>query len=257
MVSVCMASHNGEQYIFDQVNSILTQLDKEDELIISDDGSDDRTLEILQTINDKRVRIIRYTQESSISDKKLKGFYYASANFINALQYAKGEIILLSDQDDIWVKGKIDICKKALQEYDIIKHNFSIIDKDGILLQEQVCSSSDYTNMTVINSLKYLPFRGCCLAFKREILENCLPFPKKCFQHDIWIGMVALLNNFNFGFVDQDLILHRVHEDNVSELSSPNTFLFKIKYRIKLILNLIVYQVKRRKQREHKMSQNG
>lgn len=247
MVSVCMATHNGEQYILDQVKSILIQLNSEDELIVSDDGSNDSTLEILRNISDKRIRIIAYTQTIEIRNNKHKGFYYASANFINALQYAKGEIILLSDQDDIWVKGKIDICRKALQEYDIIKHNYSIIDKDGIILQEQVCSSSDYTNMTVINSLKYLPFRGCCLAFKREILENCFPFPKKCFQHDIWIGMVALLNNFNFGFVDQDLILHRVHEDNVSELSSPNTFLFKIKYRIKLVLNLIIHKIKRGK----------
>ena len=245
MVSVCMATHNGEQYILDQVKSILIQLNSEDELIVSDDGSHDRTLEILRNINDKRIRIIEYTQTiAGIRNNKQQGFYYASANFINALKHAKGDIILLADQDDVWDKNKIDICKRALQEYDIIKHNYSIIDKEGRIVQKQVSSSSDYAHMTVINSLKYLPFRGCCLAFKRDVFENCLPFPKNCFQHDIWIGMIALLYNYNFGFINKDLILHRVHENNVSELSSSNTLLFKIQYRIKLILNLIIHRIK-------------
>ncbi|MBP5204864.1 glycosyltransferase, partial [Candidatus Saccharibacteria bacterium] len=59
MISVAMATYNGEKYIQEQLLSILPQIGKGDEIIISDDGSTDSTLEIIRKINDKRIKIIQ------------------------------------------------------------------------------------------------------------------------------------------------------------------------------------------------------
>lgn len=95
MISVCMATYNGEEYIKEQLESILCQLGEMDEIIISDDGSTDNTLNIIESYNDSRIKIHINTGKH--------GFVY---NFENALQKAKGEYIFLSDQDDIWLPEK-------------------------------------------------------------------------------------------------------------------------------------------------------
>ena len=59
MISVCMATFNGEKYIKEQIDSILIQLKEEDELIISDDGSTDKTLEIINELNDSRIKTLK------------------------------------------------------------------------------------------------------------------------------------------------------------------------------------------------------
>ena len=96
MISVCMACYNGEKFIQEQVDSIICQLGLDDELIISDDGSNDRTLDILFSYEDSRIKILH--------NRACHGFV---GNFENALSHAKGDYIFLSDQDDIWKKEKV------------------------------------------------------------------------------------------------------------------------------------------------------
>ena len=91
-ISVAMATYNGEKYIKKQIESILINLNKDDELIISDDGSKDKTLDIIKSIKDKRIKIISGPKQGVIK------------NFENALNNCTGEYIFLSDQDDIWGK---------------------------------------------------------------------------------------------------------------------------------------------------------
>lgn len=95
MISVCMACYNGQKYIRQQIDSILSQLKENDELIISDDGSKDLTCEIVLSYHDPRIKLLHNTKEH--------GFI---GNFENALRCAKGDIIFLSDQDDVWKKIK-------------------------------------------------------------------------------------------------------------------------------------------------------
>ena len=58
MISVCVATYNGERFIREQIDSILRQLSSDDEIIVSDDGSTDDTISIINSIDDKRIRII-------------------------------------------------------------------------------------------------------------------------------------------------------------------------------------------------------
>ena len=91
MISVCLTTFNGEKYIVEQLRSILSQLESADEVIISDDNSVDCTLELIKNLEDKRVKIFINNQKRGIQ-----------SNVENALNQAKGDIIFLSDQSDLY-----------------------------------------------------------------------------------------------------------------------------------------------------------
>ena len=90
MITVCIATYNGGKYISKQIDSILNQLSDSDEVIVSDDGSKDDTLDIITAFHDKRIEVF-----------KNDGRHGVVPNFENALSKAKGDIIFFSDQDDI------------------------------------------------------------------------------------------------------------------------------------------------------------
>src|SRR5512135_1032010 len=99
-VSVCMATHNGAKYIQRQLNSILKQLDKSDEVIISDDSSTDDTVTLIKSFCDERITLLEDNT-----------FFSPIFNIENALRKASGEIIFPSDQDDIWLDNKISVVR--------------------------------------------------------------------------------------------------------------------------------------------------
>ena len=244
MISVCVATHNAGEYILPQLYSILSQLSDDDEVIISDDGSSDNTVEKITSLHDKRIHLHHYTQTIDFSEKRLSSFYYASANFYNALEKAHGEIIFLSDQDDIWRKDKVEKTLRYLSDYDIICSNFSVIDESGEVISEHYWENHHFDKLSILGYWKDLPFRGCCLAFKREVLLNAIPFPKKLFLHDCWIGLNAVMRNFKYKFVDDPLLFYRRHDTNVSSMVSPNSLAFRIYYRIILFVQLIYLRIK-------------
>ena len=96
-ISVCIATYNGERYIREQLDSILSQLSLDDEVIISDDGSKDSTIEIISSYLDSRIKVF-----------KNNGKHGYVGNFENALNHSSGDFIFLSDQDDIWELQKIE-----------------------------------------------------------------------------------------------------------------------------------------------------
>lgn len=104
MISVCIATYNGGKYIKEQLDSILFQLGKDDEVIISDDSSTDDTLSILESYHDERIVIL--------TNQKFHSPVY---NFENALKSAKGDFIFLSDQDDIWEPTKVEVMLDSLK----------------------------------------------------------------------------------------------------------------------------------------------
>lgn len=240
MVSVCIATHNGEKFIKEQIDSILLQLSDNDEIIISDDGSKDKTLKIIESMNDDRIKIHYYHQKDDVRNiLRHQSFYFASRNFENAIRLAKGDYIFLCDQDDIWYPNKVNKCIEILQNAIYVKHNFSVIDCEGIILEPKHYILANEEHKSFFRSLKYLPFRGCCTAFRKELLPYILPFPIKCLQHDSWIGLNVVLSSFKYSFIDEPLIYHRNHESNVSKIDGDNNLLFKIKYRLILLLQLI------------------
>lgn len=233
MISVCMATYNGAMYIKKQIDSILSQISYEDELIISDDGSTDDTISIIKSINDKRIKLFLHEKDENLKKiKHSKNFYYVTSNFENALKNANGDFIFLSDQDDIWNENRVQEVLIALQKYDIVMTNYSIIDEYDNIIKSKFYESSPISHNLISNIIRS-HFLGCCMAFNKNVLDFCLPFPKKLIAHDFWIGCLGTLK-FNFYFLDFPLHYYRRTSTNVSTSTgkSNNSFFYKIFYRI-------------------------
>lgn len=215
-ISVCIPTYNGEKYIKGQIRSILDQLSDNDEIIISDDGSNDQTIAIIKEFDDSRIRIFEHEKQ-----QQRFLFGYTAKNIENALNKATGDIIFLSDQDDVWLPGKVEKVKEVLGSSDAVLTDCNIVDEN---LNELVHSkiTSEKVKISDLRNIYTCGYLGCCIAFKRNLLEHILPIPKNV-PHDLWIGLVC--NNFgSFKILQEPLLLYRRHSSNVS---SPNRSLTK------------------------------
>lgn len=201
-----MATYNGEKFLKEQLDSILSQISSQDELIISDDGSTDKTIELIQQYQ-KTYKNIKLLKGPQLGVQK---------NFENALKHVKGDIVFLSDQDDIWIQGKVD---KVLQEFKheqiiLVLHDAYIVDKDGKIIEESFFKHRGSKKGFWYN-LKKNSYLGCCMAFRKQVLEYSLPFPSKIEMHDWWIGLVSEMIG-SVSLIDTPLLKYRRHGDNVS-----------------------------------------
>lgn len=214
-----MATYNGERYVRQQVLSILSQLDVSDELIVSDDGSSDGTLNVLHAMDDARIVI------------RSGNFKNPIMNFENALKHSSGDVIFLSDQDDIWLPGKVKAVLDMLQHNELVFSNALVIDEYGETLKERFFSSPPKKD--VLNNILFNHFFGATMAFKRDVLYKALPFPAYIPMHDQWIGIIATYY-FNVGYINKPLIKYRRHGANASFCGekSNNSLWQKIKFRL-------------------------
>ena len=200
MNSVCVTTYNGERYIEQQLRSILEQIAADDEVIVSDDGSTDNTLKIVDSIGDKRIRI------------RHSNAHYFKDNFIEAMCEAKGDIIFLSDQDDVWLPGKYERCIKELEEVDLVCTNSEMTDGELNIIEPNFFSiyhSGPGVFKNALNNTYY----GSCMAFRRSLLKAALPMPStREIGHDIWLGLVAEMTG-KVRFIDTPYLLYRRHED--------------------------------------------
>lgn len=217
MISVCMATYNGGKYIKEQIDSILPQLGENDELVVSDDGSKDNTFSIIESYGDERIKLL-YNH----------GKHGFVGNFENALKQCKGDFIFLSDQDDIWKENKVSVVMGKLKDYSLVIHDAEIVDGEGNSKGYTYSSGMHHSSSFLMNLWK-TRWLGCCMAFRREVLNYCLPFPNKIEGHDYWIGMMGMLK-FRYLFMPDVLICYRRHGGNVSPSGekSPNSLFYKI-----------------------------
>lgn len=227
MISVVLAAFHGEDYIANQVTSILAQLSANDELIITDDDINGQTKQAVAQAapDDKRIRYIAGPG---------KGVVY---NFEYGLSQAKGDIIFLSDQDDVWLPDKVKTCTDILlnNDVDFIMHDAFLtnaaLEKTGGTFFTEYTVREGYWKNIIRNS-----FKGCCMVFRRSVLTYALPFPEKLPMHDQWIGLLAT-RYARVQFLDTPLILHRRHEQSITG-GEGGSITEKIKWRMSLLLSL-------------------
>ena len=225
-----MATRNGETYIKRQLESILTQLTLDDEVIISDDSSSDRTVAIIKGFSDHRIRLYENNK-----------FFSPIYNLENALKHASGEIIVLSDQDDVWMDNKITVIRR---EFSGSQSGIKLIVLDGYIVDEdeKIIHDSIFER---INSGKGLlkniydnTYMGCCMAFSQELLKVALPFTRTIPMHDMWLGLLAEL----FGtveFIPTKTIKYRRHEATVTDLHRRMDVVRQILRRYHLVTSLL------------------
>lgn len=223
-----MAAYNGEKYIGEQIESILPQLEPDDELIISDDAPGGETQRIAEfyAAYDSRVKYVKGEGRGVVK------------NFENALKLARGQVIFLCDQDDVWLNGKV---ARVMAEFEsgasLVLHDAKITDEKLNVTAESFFglrgSKGGFLRNLVRNS-----YMGCCMAFTKGILEKALPFPEDIPMHDQWIGLVAELNG-GARMISEPLLLYRRHGGNVT--GKRVTAAQKLTWRLNLIRILLRY----------------
>ena len=229
MISVCIATYNGERYIRQQIESIVCQLNVDDEIIVSDDGSTDGTLDIVKGIGDKRIKIIEGPGRKS-----------PILNFECALKASKGDFIFLSDQDDVWKPDKVEIYMKWLKIYHCVVSDAEVTNNRLKPLYPSLYAIMQVRQGRIYNTIWKNGYTGCCMAFRRNVLEASLPFPKNIPMHDIWIGNVAAYK-YNVIFIPDRLIHFRRHENTISCNGKGSKFTIwqQMKFRLNIIKNII------------------
>lgn len=220
LVSVAMATYNGEKYLRKQLDSIFNQTYNNIEVVVTDDCSCDATVKILEEYS--KVYNLKYY----VNDKNL-GY---CKNFERALSLCNGEFIALSDQDDIWLPEKISVLVEEIGENDLVCSNAVLINNDGDVISN---SFKDYAKHRIIddNSIYSASERsfitGCTALFRKTLLEKALPVPNSVKHHDLWLGIIAMWEK-GVKYVETPLIEYRQHGNNQVGACEGRTFFSRI-----------------------------
>lgn len=212
-VSVAMCTYNGELYLKKQLDSILNQTHPVYEIIICDDGSTDNTIEIINDYCSKNQFIKLFQNETNLQSVK---------NFEKSMQLCTGDIIFLSDQDDMWIPEKvetiIDFFNQNPNQMAVATNGFCC-DKKGDIHEKYAIWDAlnfldalqiTYNLHDVISCVANIA-TGATMAFRAEIRSECVPIPiVEGFHHDEWIARLTSYKN-QFSYINQKLIMYRIH----------------------------------------------
>lgn len=228
-ISVAICTYNGEKYIGEQLDSIVNQTVKVSEIIICDDCSIDGTVMILNDYQERYPNLIKVIiNENNLGYVK---------NFEKAISVCTGELIFLSDQDDVWRPDKVEKISNKFYADNKVTCVFTDAKVIGETLGESKGKLWDQVGFTkekrkeFINEgpLKQLIKRnvvtGATMAIRRSLIELFLPIPEY-FTHDAWISFIGAVNG-KVDMIDEPLILYRQHENQ--EIGAGKSILAKIK----------------------------
>lgn len=225
-----MATRNGGRFLRAQLDSILAQLGPNDDIIVSDDSSTDDTVAIVKSYSDPRISVLSHNT-----------FQSPVFNFENALRHATGEVVVLSDQDDIWLENKLSVVRERFLEKPI---PVFLIALDGAVIDdnEEITAGSLFAKIKagpgLFKNVYNNTYMGCCLAFSKELLGIALPFPKRIPMHDMWLGLLAEIYG-RVEFVPEKTILYRKHAASVTDFGIKFMPITQIKRRLFLAYHLL------------------
>lgn len=222
MISVAMASYNGEKYIQEQIESIMNQTEKVDELVVVDDHSSDQTVPtILHLAHDHPEWNIKVTVNTqNLGYKK---------NFKKAISLTKGDYIFLCDQDDVWLENKVEEMMKIMKknpQIQVLASSFDLIDGDGkpLAIEEKAGRSNhnlllkevkpdSLTEITFEEFVYHNYFQGCATLITKRIKKEFLTYFNEILPHDWLINIIGAKNKGMY-FYNHSLFQYRIHEKN-------------------------------------------
>jgi glycosyltransferase involved in cell wall biosynthesis len=205
LVSIAMATYNGEKYLTEQLDCLLQQTYAYIEIIVVDDGSKDNTVAILHQYQQNFNRIKVYINETNIGVTK---------TFEKAIENSMGTYIALCDQDDIWELDKIAIMVNEIDTEDAVYCNSLLVDSNNISIGKdfkQVMNLRSYYSGAPFLLANCIP--GHTILMKKDFVLKCLPFPTHIY-FDRWISFCAASNN-GVRYIDKPLVRYRQHATNV------------------------------------------
>src|SRR5690606_28140208 len=204
LISIALCTFNGQEFLAEQLESILSQSYGHLEVIVCDDGSTDNTVDIVENFAALDPRIKLYRNPENLGFNK---------NFERAIFLSSGDYIVISDQDDIWETDKIKLLYEHIEENWLIFSNSRLMDRSGKLLEGQLLYNFSLENKTFKAYLLHNYTTGHTCLFRKQFTELILPLPKVGY-YDWWMGFVALYHQ-KIAFLDQVLTRHRVHAGSV------------------------------------------
>ena len=226
MISVCIPTFNGATFIGAQLESILAS-PLVTEVIVSDDGSTDNTVEIVRSFGDTRIRLVQGPCAGLVS------------NYESLLSQASGEYIFLADQDDVWLPSKVEIMLENLRDADLAVCDCIVVNEQLNLLHLSFFALRN-SGPGFARNMWRNSYLGCCIALRRGLLKHALPFPSGLPMHDWWLGLIAE----TFGrvtFIHQPLMMYRRHGRNASPTSerSRASWITRLRWRAILFRALV------------------
>lgn len=212
-ISIAMATYNGAKYLREQIDSILNQTIQDFELVVCDDCSTDETFSILKDYekNDNRIKV--YQNPNNIGFKK---------NFENVIGKCQGDLIALSDQDDIWTEKHLE---RLLEEMD---NKVQIVCGRPLFVDEQIRelpSKYDYFKMGYVPQtnedharhilLGVSSYQGASMLIQKSFFEMALPIPEGVNYHDSWFAALACFSG-GLKYVDEPLMWYRRYGNAVT-----------------------------------------
>ena len=234
-ISVCMAAYNGGPFVEAQLESILSQLKPNDEVVVVDDGSKDDTVQRIEQLGDLRMRLLRHQRNAGVV-----------ATFEDALRSATGEILFLSDDDDLWAPSKVSRFMEVFanrSDVEIVSSRVRMMDENGRPLPDSRINREGRFARGFWRNLYMNHYQGSAMAIRTSMLGRVLPFPVgRSFLHDAWIGTRNELLGGKTFFIDEDLLFYRRHSNNASQTKS---LLRKLETRVDLLLAHLMHAMAR------------
>jgi len=213
-ISIVMCTYNGEDYLAEQLSSIAKQTRAPDELIVCDDGSTDNTIQLMEQFSKQSSFPIRlYCNKQRLGPTR---------NFDKAISLSSGDLIFLSDQDDIWMTPKIEMMLQLFMNNTDAGYVFSnalIVDKMSRPMGYTMWESIQFTkrqqkqykqgNQLPI-LLKHNVVTGAAMAFRAKLKSTILPIPDQ-WLHDEWIALLASSTAMPGMIIEMPLIQYRQH----------------------------------------------
>jgi glycosyltransferase involved in cell wall biosynthesis len=217
-VSAVVITHNGERYLAEQLASIIGQTRQPDEIVLSDDASNDKTVE--------RARDALASFHGQLHIQTSPTRRGVSSNLQSALKIATGDVLILSDQDDVWSPTRVASQVAVMERDRSVAAAFcdaELIDAasqaTGERLWERFGFSSrrraEWQRDPAAVLLKGTFVTGATLALRRELLDLVLPFPASGW-HDSWIAMLAVFSGARVVALEEVLLSYRLHGENAA-----------------------------------------
>ncbi|MDF2888517.1 MAG: glycosyl transferase family 2 [Lacrimispora sp.] len=217
MITVLLAAWNGEKYLREQMESLLGQTNQEFTILISDDGSTDRTPDIMKEYENRFPGRVK-------SLKNLKPSGSARNNFFRLLKASSDEYLMFCDQDDIWLPDKVDVTLREMKKMEkvwgrgmpiLIHSDLSVADQAGTVIYPSMAryqkigvSDNRTSHYLVENNIT-----GNTMMINRYLKNLTEQIPDTCVMHDWWLGLVASCFG-KISYIDRPLVRYRQHGSN-------------------------------------------
>jgi len=231
MISILLASYNGERFIAEQIRSLLSQAVQDFKLYINDDKSTDSTWEIISNL------AVENPEKVVISQNEMNSGG-AKQNFLKMMVDIKDDYVMLCDQDDVWLSDKIEktLAKMVEMEREHGAETPLLVHTDLCLVDEnlktvspsyRLAMNADFSKTSLRNMVSQTTVAGCAIMYNRALADKMTSVPDFTVMHDWWLLLTASAFG-RVGFIEDQTILYRQHSSNEVGAGDVRTLRFKL-----------------------------